>query len=218
MQSLGPKVIIDNLPLLLDGLGNTLLIAFISMIISIATGFLFGILRTSKNKLLKLITDIYLEAFRIVPIMVWLFIMYFFVPRALGISVSGEFAAITIFVMWGTAEMGDIVRGALESLPKSQLEAGLSVGLSRSQLFIYIQLPQAIKRIVPGAISLSTRMIKTTSLVVLIGVIDIIKRGQQVIERTKEAFWIYGFLFVVFFIICYPLSISSKKLEEKWAN
>lgn len=218
MQSLGPKVIIDNLPLLLDGLGNTLFIALISMLLSIITGFLFGVLRTSKKKAIKLITDIYLEAFRIVPIMVWLFIMYFFVPRALGVSITGEFAAITIFVMWGTAEMGDIVRGALESLPKSQIDAGLSVGLSKPQLFIYIQIPQAIKRIVPGAISLSTRMIKTTSLVVLIGVIDVIKRGQQVIERTKEAFWIYGFLFVIFFIICYPLSLSSKKLEEKWVN
>ena len=218
MQSLGPKVIIDNLPLLLDGLGNTLLIAFLSMVISVVTGFLFGILRTSKNKIIKLITDVYLEAFRIVPIMVWLFAMYFFVPRMLGISVSGEAASIIIFVMWGTAEMGDIVRGGLQSLLKSQIEAGLSVGLSRLQLFFYIQLPQAMKRIIPGGISLFTRMIKTTSLVVLIGVIDVIKRGQQVIERTKEAFWIYGFLFVIFFIICYPLSLSSKKLEKKWAN
>lgn len=218
MQSTGPKIILDNLPLLLDGLGNTLYIAIVSMILSLITGFMFGILRLSKNKAIKVITDIYLEAFRIIPIMVWLFIMYFFVPRVLNISVSGEFAAITIFVMWGTAEMGDIVRGALESLPIGQIEAGLSVGLSRPQLFFYIETPQAVKRIIPGAISLSTRMIKTTSLVVLIGVIDVIKRGQQIIERTKEAFWIYAFLFVIFFIICYPLSLFSKKLENRWDN
>ncbi len=216
MASSGFNVIIDNLPLLLDGLGNTLYIAIVSMVVSTFTGILFGILRVTKNKIIKIITDIYLEAFRIIPIMVWLFGMYFFVPRVLGISVSSEFAAISVFVLWGTAEMGDIVRGALESLSKSQIDAGLSVGLSRTQLFLYIQLPQAIRRMIPGAISLSTRMIKTTSLVVLIGVIDVIKRGQQIIERTKEAFWIYAFLFVVFFIICYPLSVSSRLLEEKW--
>lgn len=218
MQNLGPKVIFDNLPLLLDGLENTLYVAIVSIVISMLTGFLFGLLRMTKNKGIKLLTDIYLEAFRIIPLMAWLFIMYFFVPRALGIDISGEFAAITIFTMWGTAEMGDIVRGALESLPKSQLESGLAVGLSHIQLFFYIQFPQAVRRIIPGSIALSTRMIKTTSLVVLIGVIDVIKRGQQVIERTKEAFWIYGFLFFVYFIICYPLSLVSKKLEDKWEN
>lgn len=215
MESTGIKVIWDNLSLLLMGLGNTLLIAVVSMIISSFTGFLFGILKMSKRKPIKFITNLYLEAFRIIPIMVWLFIMYFFVPRTLGVSISGELAAIVVFVMWGTAEMGDLVRGALESLPKGQIEAGLSIGLTKFQLFLYIEFPQGIKRIVPGAIGLSTRMVKTTSLVVLIGVVDVIKRGQQVIERTKEAFWVYGFLFFLFFIICYPLSILSKKLEAE---
>lgn len=218
MLSMGIRVIADNIELLLNGLGNTLMIAIVALLISIITGFGFGILRTSKNIVVKLLTDIYLEAFRIIPIMVWLFSFFFFLPRLLQINVSGEIAAILVFSMWGTAEMGDIVRGALESLSKGQLEAGLSVGLSKSQLFLYIQLPQAIRRIIPGAISLATRMIKTTSLVVLIGVLDVIKRGQQIIERTKESFWIYAFLFFLFFIICYPLSLLSKKLEAKWIS
>lgn len=216
MLSTGISVIFDNLGLLLDGLGNTLMIAVAALFISMVTGFLFGILRMSKNIIVKLLTDIYLEAFRIIPIMVWLFSFFFFLPRMLQIDVPGETAAIMVFSMWGTAEMGDIVRGALESLPKGQLEAGLSIGLSKTQLFFYIEIPQAIKRIIPGAISLATRMIKTTSLVVLIGVLDVIKRGQQIIERTKESFWIYVFLFLLFFIICYPLSVISKKLEAKW--
>jgi polar amino acid transport system permease protein len=216
MLSTGISVVFDNLGLLLDGLGNTLMIAVAALFISMITGFIFGILRMSKNIVVKLLTDIYLDAFRIIPIMVWLFSFFFFLPRLLQIDVPGEAAAIMVFSMWGTAEMGDIVRGALESLPKGQLEAGLSVGLSKTQLFFYIELPQAIKRIIPGAISLATRMIKTTSLVVLIGVLDVIKRGQQIIERTKESFWIYVFLFILFFIICYPLSVISKKLEAKW--
>ena len=213
MLSSGIKVIADNIRLLLDGLGNTLMIAIVALLISMISGFGFGILRMSKNKVVKFFTDIYLEAFRIIPLMVWLFSFFFFLPRLLHINLPGEAVAILVFSMWGTAEMGDIVRGALESLSKGQLEAGLSVGLSKIQLFFYIQLPQAIRRIIPGAISLATRMIKTTSLVVLIGVVDVIKRGQQIIERTKESFWIYAFLFLLFFIICYPLSLLSKKLE-----
>ncbi len=218
MQSTGIRVIFESYKLLLDGLGNTLMIAIVSLFISFFSGFIFGIFRMSKNRIIKCLTDIYLEAFRIIPLMVWLFSFFFFIPRILNINISGEFASILVFTMWGTAEMGDIVRGALESLPKTQLESGLSVGLSKIQLFIYIQFPQAIRRIIPGAISLATRMIKTTSLVVLIGVVDVIQRGQQIIERTKESFWIYSFLFILFFIICYPLSLLSKKLETKWES
>lgn len=218
MESMGIRVIFDSYKLLLDGLGNTLMIAMVSLLISFFFGFVFGIIRMSKNKIIKLLTDLYLEAFRIIPLMVWLFSFFFFIPRMLDINISGELASILVFTMWGTAEMGDIVRGGLESLPRTQLEAGLSVGLSKFQLFIYIQFPQAIRRMIPGAISLATRMIKTTSLVVLIGVIDVIQRGQQIIERTKESFWIYAFLFLLFFIICYPLSLLSKKLEAKWES
>jgi len=75
----------------------------------------------------------------------------------------------------------------------------------------------------PGAINLATRMVKTTSLVVLIGVIEVVKIGQQVIEVSRfkvptASFWVYGFIFILYFIICYPLSILSKKLEAKWNN
>ena len=152
MLSTGIKVIFDNYRLLLAGLGNTLMIALVSMLVSLITGFGFGILRTSKNRTIKLFTDIYLEAFRIIPLMVWLFLFFFFIPRLLQINISGEAAALIVFSMWGTAEMGDIVRGALQSLSKGQIEAGLSVGLSKPQLFLYIQFPQAIKRIIPGTI------------------------------------------------------------------
>lgn len=217
MENLGISIIFKNFSLLMQGLSNTLFIAAASLFLSFIIGFGFGILRMAKNRGIKFLTDIYLEAFRIIPLMVWLFSSYFFIPRIFEFQISGETAAILVFTMWGTAEMGDIVRGAMESLPKGQLDAGLSVGLSKFQLFFYVQFPQAIKRILPGAINLATRMIKTTSLVVLIGVVDVIKRGQQIIERTKEAFWIYAFLFVLFFIICYPLSLVSKQLEKRWA-
>lgn len=218
MENLGINIIFMNFNLLMKGLVNTLFIAIASLFVSFFIGFVFGLLRLSKNRVVKFMTDIYLEAFRIIPLMVWLFSFYFFIPRLFHFQISGEVAAILVFTMWGTAEMGDIVRGAMESLPKGQLDAGLSVGLSKSQLFFYVQFPQAIKRILPGAINLATRMIKTTSLVVLIGVVDVIKRGQQIIERTKEAFWIYAFLFVLFFIICYPLSLASRRLEKRWAT
>ncbi|WP_294378336.1 amino acid ABC transporter permease [uncultured Clostridium sp.] len=212
-----------NLQRIFEGLLTTAEIAFISIIIGSLIGILIGLSRTSKCKIVLFINRVYLEAFRIIPTLVWLFIFYFGVTTALNINLAGETVSIIVFTLWGAAEMGDIVRGALESLPKHQIESGKALGLSSYQLYRYIMIPQAIRRMIPGTINLATRMVKTTSLVVLIGVIDVVKVGQQIIETARfefptASFWIYGFIFFLYFIICYPLSRISKRLEAKWNN
>ena len=223
MQSLGISVLLKgkNLQRLFEGLMVTARIAFISIIIGSLLGIVLGVIWTSKSKWIRSICRIYLELFRIIPILVWLFIMYFGVTTALNIDLSGETVSVIVFTLWGAAEMGDIVRGALESLPKHQIESGKAIGLSFWGLYRYILIPQAVRRMLPGAINLATRMVKTTSLVVLIGVIDVIKVGQQIIEYSRievptASFWVYGFIFILYFVICYPLSKISRKLENKW--
>lgn len=212
-----------NIQRLFEGLLVTVEIAFISIIIGSILGIIIGLSRTTTSKVVLFINRVYLEAFRIIPTLVWLFVFYFGVTTALNINISGEVVSIIVFSLWGAAEMGDIVRGALESLPTHQIESGKAIGLNYFQLYRYILIPQAIRRMIPGTINLATRMIKTTSLVVLIGVIDVVKIGQQIIETSRfeypaASFWIYGFIFFLYFIICYPLSKISKSLETKWNN
>ena len=223
MQNSAISVIFQgkNLERIFGGLLTTAEIAFISIIIGSLLGILIGLSRTSKYKIVLFINRIYLEAFRIIPTLVWLFIFYFGVTTALDINLSGEIVSIIVFTLWGATEMGDIVRGALQSLPKHQIESGQTLGLNKYMLYRYILIPQAIRRMIPGTINLATRMVKTTSLVVLIGVIDVVKIGQQIIETSRfqfptASFWIYGFVFFLYFIICYPLSRISKTLEAKW--
>ena len=199
---------------LLEGLWVTLRIALLSIIFSVIFGIILGIIMNSKNILVRVITRIYLEFFRIIPVIVWLFIVFFWIPMGTGLNITGEGAAVLVFSMWGSAEMGDLVRGAIESLPKVQSESAKSIGLNKIQIYYYVLIPQALKRVIPSAINLSTRVIKTTSLVVLIGVVDVVKKGQQIIERTKSSFLIYALLFFIYFIICYPLSYYSRKLEK----
>ncbi|MDF2634899.1 MAG: polar amino acid transporter, inner rane subunit [Pelosinus sp.] len=225
MQNLGVNVLFEGTTIqrLLEGLLVTAGIAFLSIIIGSLLGIGMGLLRTSQSKTIQFICRLYLEVFRIIPILVWLFIVYFGVPSALDIHLDGEIVAVIVFSLWGAAEMGDIVRGALESLPKHQIESGKAIGLSFWGLYRYVLIPQAVRRMLPGAINLSTRMVKTTSLVVMIGVIDVVKIGQQIIERSvikvpTASFWVYGLIFILYFIICYPLSKLSKKLEAKWEN
>jgi polar amino acid transport system permease protein len=213
----------QNIMRLLEGLLVTARIAFISIIIGSILGIGFGLLMTSKKKVIQIICRLYLETFRIIPILVWLYIVYFGITSALNIHLEAEFISIVVFSLWGIAEMGDIVRGALESLPKHQLESGKALGLDFWKLYRYVLIPQAVRRMLPGAINLATRMVKTTSLVVLIGAVEVLKVGQQIIELSRfqvqsASFWVYGLIFILYFIICYPLSILSKRLEAKWSN
>ena len=221
----GIEVLLEgvNLQRLLGGLLITARIALISVIIGSASGILLGLARTTKIRTVRVIGRIHLEAFRIIPILVWLFIVYFGVTTLTDIHLEGELVAILVFSLWGAAEMGDIVRGALESLPKHQEESGKALGLGFWGLYRYVLIPQAVRRMLPGAMNLTTRMVKTTSLVVLIGVIDVVKVGQQIIERSllknpTASFWIYGLIFLLYFAICYPLSQLSKKLERRWES
>ena len=126
-------------------------------------------------------------------------------------------------LFWGTAEMGDLVRSALISIPKHQYESGYGLGLTKLQVFIYIIFPQTIRRLLPSAINLLTRMIKTTSLVVLIGVVEVVKVGKQIIDASRytasdSALWVYGAIFLMYFVICFPFSRLSAFLGKKLAG
>ena len=209
-----------NFPRLIGGLWVTIWIAAVSVLLSILLGFVFGIILTRKNRIIKAICNIYLEFMRIMPQMVLLFLAYFGITHAFGLSISGEAASIIVFTLWGTAEMGDLVRGSLESIPRHQYESGRAIGLTEKQIFFYIIIPQTIKRLVPLSMNLITRLIKTTSLVVFVGVIEVVKIGQQIIEANRltiptASIAVYGVIFMMYFIVCWPLSLMADRLEKK---
>lgn len=225
MQNMGISVLFkgNNFLRLCQGLWVTLRIALIAMIFSIILGFILGMIMTSKNKVVKLICRIYLEIVRIMPQLVLLFLVYFGAAKHLGMNMPGELAAVIVFKFWGTAEMGDLVRSALISIPKHQYESGYGLGLTKLQVFIYIIFPQTIRRLLPSAINLLTRMIKTTSLVVLIGVVEVVKVGKQIIDASRytasdSALWVYGAIFLMYFAICFPFSRLSAFLGKKLAG
>jgi len=211
----------NNLWRLFQGLLVTINISLLSIVISIVFGFLFGFVMTSRFRIVRVLAQIYLEFIRIMPQLVLLFLVYFGLARTFNLNLSGEVAALIVFSMWGIAEMGDLVRGALTSLPKHQFESGLALGLTKTQLFIYVIIPQILRRLLPQAVNLMTRMIKTTSLIVLIGVVEVVKVGQQIIEANRltvpsAAIWIYGLIFLMYFAVCFPISRLSMYLEKVW--
>lgn len=224
-SSLGFEVLLkgNNAIRLIQGLGVALKISLASVIISILLGVILGILMTTKNPFINIISRIYLEIVRIMPQMVLLFIVFFGTTKVIGINISAEVSSIVVFSFWGTAEMADLVRGSLISIPVIQYESSKALGFTTIQTYIYVVIPQTIRRMIPLSINLITRMIKTTSLVMMIGIVEVLKVGQQIIEANRKsspnaAFAIFATIFLLYFAVCWPISQLSKYLEKRWES
>ena len=212
----------NNPARLLGGLGVTLGLSLVSVALSVALGLVVGVLMTRKNPVIRALMRLWLETVRIVPQLVLLFLVYFGMAKAFNLQMTGETAAVIVFTFWGTGEMGDLVRGAITSIPVHQRESGAALGLTQGQVWRYVLLPQAARRLVPQAINLATRMIKTTSLVMLIGVVEVLKVGSQIIDAARYdapqgAVWVYGAVFLLYFLACWPVSLLARHLEKRWA-
>lgn len=224
MPDLGLEVLFKgkNLERLLGGLWTALRISLLSVAIALPLGVLFGVLMTRKNRVVRGILQLYLHFIRIMPQMVLLFLVYFGSTRAFGWDVSGETASVIVFTLWGAAEMSDLVRGALTSIPRHQYESAAALGMSRAQTNLYVIIPQTIRRLIPLSINLVTRMIKTTSLVLMIGVVEVLKVSQQIIEANRmsspnAAFGVYLSVLLLYFFACWPISLLAGRLEKKWS-
>lgn len=212
----------NNFQRLLLGLGVSIQIALASMGLSIVLGTLLGVVMTSKSKIVRAITQTYLQFVRIMPQLVLLFLVYFDATRAWGLNLDARVAAVIVFTLWGTAELGDLVRGAIESVPQHQYLSAAALGIEGRALYRHVVLPQALRGLIPATINLTNRMIMTTSLVALIGVVEVLKVAQQIIDANRfeypsAALWIYGVVFLLYFLVCFPISLAARKLEERWS-
>ncbi|WNS78860.1 amino acid ABC transporter permease [Domibacillus sp. DTU_2020_1001157_1_SI_ALB_TIR_016] len=206
--------------ILLDGLVRTLLLSASCIVISLVIGAIIGVMQNSKHVLARSIAKGYAELFRGLPIVITLFLVFFILPEA-GIEVNSYISAMIGLSLWSSANISVTVRGAIQSIPPTQVEASLALGMSSLQTMRYVIFPQAFRRMIPSIIGLISNLVQTTSLSVLIGNMDLLKSAQILIERVEIleggaiAFQVYSLLLVVYFIICYPLSLLSRKMEKK---
>ncbi|WKD58174.1 L-cystine transport system permease protein TcyB [Corynebacterium capitovis DSM 44611] len=211
----------NNFPRLLAGLWVSVQIALASMGLSVVLGTGLGLVMASRSKIVRFFTQLYLQFVRIMPQLVLLFLVYFDLTRGFGINLNAKLAAVIVFTIWGTAEMGDLVRASIDAIPRHQYRSAAALGLEGRDLYRYVILPQAVRGLVPLTINLTNRMIMTTSLVALIGVVEVLKVAQQIIDANRftypnAALWIYAVVFLLYFLVCFPISWASRKLEQRW--
>ncbi|AXY25649.1 amino acid ABC transporter permease [Suicoccus acidiformans] len=206
---------------ILDGLLIALEISAISLVIGVALGSVIGVLRTLNHRRIDILARIHLELVRILPLLVLLYVFYYTLPQVSEVLLSNEQVSIVVFVLWVSAETGDLVRTSIENVPRRQIESARALGMNRALIYREILIPQAIAGVIPPLVNLATRVIKTTSILLMIGVDEMIRIGQQIIENYTLEFptaslWIYGLIMVLYFILCYPLSAFARYLERRY--
>lgn len=203
----------------LSGLYELLFISFISIIIAIFGGLIMGRCMLVRG-ILGILCKVFLESVRIIPLIAWLFIVYYGISASFDLHISSSVCAIIVFSLWGVAEMGDLTRSGILNVPKHQRNSALALGFNTLQIELFIIFPQALIHILPSMVNLFGRIIKTTSLLPLIGVVEILKVGQQLIEVFSKSdahisFIIYGSILIIYFLLCYPFALLANFLDKK---
>ncbi len=207
------SVVAANLPYLLEGLRGTLLLGLLVMSLGTVLGFGVGLARLSRGSVYALATA-FVELFRDTPLIMQIFFIFFGLP-AVGIRLNAFVAASVAMTFFAAANTAEIVRGAIQSLPRGQWEAARSLGLSSSQTLRWVILPQALRRTLPPLMGLFTTLLKDTSLAAIVNVFELTTAGRRVVERTLASFEIWLVVAALYFLLCYPLSVATQRLERR---
>ncbi len=211
------SIIPGIMPALLAGAKMTIELAVISVAIGFVIGSLVGIARVSQNRALRVIAGIYVDFIRGTPLLVQLFLVYFGLPTLIGRPVPPFIAAISAMGINSGAYVAEIVRAGIQSIDRGQTEAARSLGLTSSQTMQYIIFPQAFRRIIPPLGNEFIAMLKDSSLVSVIALEDLLRKGQVVITRTFRPFEVYTVVALIYlvmtFVISKLVSWSERKLK-----
>lgn len=209
-------VVWNNLDFLLDGLWLTLAISGLSLVISMAFGLLVALLRLSPSRPLSFTAATYSEVFRDTPALVQLIWVYYVLPILLGIRISAFSAAVIGLTMHSTAYLAEIYRAGIQAVPKGHREAAQVLGMSPVQIMWRIVLPQAIKTVLPPLCNNFVDLIKLSSLASTFAVAEVTRKATELSASTFRPMEIFSFVALLYFFICWPLSMLVRQLERRF--
>ncbi|RWR13961.1 amino acid ABC transporter permease [Siminovitchia fortis] len=207
--------VIEFLPDLTKGLYYTLLISVVGLLIGFALGALFGIGRVAKNKIFYMISTVYVEVIRGTPVLVQAIWIFFALPLIIGKNLDSITAGIIVIAVNSGAYIAEIVRGAVQSIDKGQMEAGRSLGLNHQQTMLHIIWPQAFKRMIPPLGNQFIISIKDTSLLSVILVPELIFQGRLIAANHFNAVEIYTTVALFYLVITFSLSMILRFFERR---
>jgi polar amino acid transport system permease protein len=179
-----------------------------------AVGLMIAMLRVSHVASLRVLGAIYVNIVQGIPLLAWLFVLFFGLPILAGVRVSPWIAAMVAFSIYAGAFLGEIWRGCLQAIPPQQWEAGASLGLSLAEQLRHIIVPQAVRVAIPPTVGFLVQLIKNTSLAAVIGFVELTREGQLTNAATYQPFTVYIVVATIYFAMCFPLTQWSRRLER----
>ena len=192
----------------------TLFLTLLAMAGGSAIGLLVATCGASRLWPARMLARCYVGVVRGIPLLAWLFVFYFGFP-IFGITVPAWIAAAIGFSVYAGGFLGEIWRGALISIPRTQWEAGVSIGLSYIEQLRHVIIPQAIRIATPPTVGFTVQLIKNTSLAAVIGFVELTREGQLTAAATFQPLAVYSLVAVLYFSLCYPLTVCSRSLEGR---
>lgn len=213
--SLDIRYAIDALPILLQGVKYTIFISVAGIVIGLLIGIVIGFGRLSKNKLIYSLSSIYVQVLRGTPIMIQALYIYFAIPMMFNTEINPIVAGVTAIAINAGAYIAEIVRGAVASIDKGQVEAGRSLGLTQLQTMYRIVWPQAFKRMIPPLGNQFIISLKDTSLLTVIGVGELTRQGTIVVATNFRAVEIYTMVAILYLVMTLSISFILKRVEKR---
>jgi polar amino acid transport system permease protein len=210
------SVILNNLPFLWQGLLVTLHVSALVVVVALVLGVPLGLGISFGPRWIVWPIRVYSDVIRGLPLLVLIFSVYYMLPLT-GWNVTSFWAAVSALAAFQTAHVLEVTRGAVQSIPAGQHEAGKSIGLNFTQRMVYVVFPQALRRFLPPWINTVVSTVQGSALVSLVGIVDLMLSIQQVIGRTFRPMPMYLLGAIMYFVINYALSLTSRMLEARFA-
>lgn len=209
------SVVLETFPLLLSGVKLTIIITIGGLLFGFVLGVATGLMKLSRSLPVRSLAGAYVEAIRGTPLIVQVMFLYFGVPMAVGLRIRPMTAGIIAIAVNSGAYIAEIVRGAVQSIDPGQIEAGRSIGLTRAQTMRYIIWPQAFRRMIPPLGNQFIISLKDTSLLVVIGVAELTRVGQEIIAVNFRAFEVWLTVGIVYLMMTLTIARFLRMAEDR---
>jgi glutamine transport system permease protein len=209
------QVVFETIPMLMRGLKLTVAITAGGLSLGFAIGALAGLMKLARSFVLRKLAGLYVESIRGTPMLVQAMFLYYGVPMAVGIRIPPLMAGVIVIAVNSGAYIAEIVRGAVQSIDRGQFEAGRSIGLNRYQTMRHIIWPQAFRRMIPPLGNQFIISLKDTSLLMVIGVGELLRTGQEIVAVSFRAFEVYLAVAMVYLVMTLSISHLLRMLETR---
>lgn len=211
------ELVLASAPLIAHGLAVTLIVSVGVLLLGTSIGLAGGLCLLYGARPLRLLARFYTDTLRGIPHLVLIFAIFYGFP-AIGLQLSAIAAGILALSLFCGAHVAEVVRGAVDSIPRGQTDAAMGIGLTFQARLRHVILPQAVARVLPAWVNTAVEIVKSSSLVSLVSVVDLTMAVQQIVGRTREALLFYAVAATLYFAVNFTLSLAGQRLERRFSH